>query len=124
MDCSPIYNILDDELAPRHSRPQAPLDSDHSRHCGSFPRSPSWVRGQATWRSIGPIGVPSRLWKRPRVPPASLPAWRDAARQDESHHAEPPKNRSTMTAYQKLVRSPLATLRASSDPITPFSLPP
>ena len=40
--------------------------------------------------------------------------------QDESHHAEPPKNRSTMMAYQKLVRSPLATLRASSDPITPF----
>jgi hypothetical protein len=36
-DCSPIYNILDDELAPRRSRPQAPLGSDHSRHCGSFP---------------------------------------------------------------------------------------
>jgi len=36
-DCSPVYNILDDELAPRHSRPQAPLGSDHSRHCGSFP---------------------------------------------------------------------------------------
>src|SRR6202049_5124985 len=53
-----------------------------------------------------------------------MPAWSDAAGQDESHHAEPPKNRSTMTAYQKLVRSPLATLRASSDPITPFSLPP
>src|ERR1700730_7181948 len=52
-----------------------------------------------------------------------MPAWRDAARQDESHHAEPPKNRSTMTAYQKLVRSPSATLRASSDPITTLSLP-
>src|SRR5213079_2841919 len=52
-----------------------------------------------------------------------MPAWSDAAGQDESHHAEPPKNRSTMTAYQKLVRSPSATLRASSDPITPFSLP-
>src|SRR5258708_19711375 len=51
-----------------------------------------------------------------------MPAWSDAAGQDESHHAEPPKNRSTMTAYQKLVRSPSATLRASSDPITPFSV--
>jgi hypothetical protein len=30
-------------------------------------------------------------------------AWSDAARQDEFHHAVPPKNRSTMTAYQKLV---------------------
>ena len=38
----------------------------------------------------------------------------------ESHHAEPPKNRSTMTAYQKLVRSPSATLRANSDPTTPL----
>src|SRR6266478_9010147 len=38
-----------------------------------------------------------------------MPAWSDAAGQDESHHAEPPKNRSTMTAYQKLVRSPSAT---------------
>lgn len=28
-----------------------------------------------------------------------------------------------MTAYQKLVRPPSATLRAYSDPITPFSLP-
>jgi hypothetical protein len=37
---------------------------------------------------------------------------------------EPSKNRSTMTAYQKLVRSPSATLRASSDPIIPFSPPP
>src|ERR1035437_6482580 len=57
-DCSPIYNILDDELVPRHSRPQAPLGSDHSRHCGSFPGSPSRVSGQATWRSIVPIDVP------------------------------------------------------------------
>jgi pyruvate/2-oxoacid:ferredoxin oxidoreductase beta subunit len=32
--------------------------SDHSRHCGSFPGSPSRVSGQATWRSIVPIGVP------------------------------------------------------------------
>jgi hypothetical protein len=40
----------------------------------------------------------------------------------KSVRVEPPKNRSTMTAYQKLVRSPSATLRASSDPITPFSL--
>src|SRR6266404_134386 len=53
-----------------------------------------------------------------------MPARSDAAGQDESHHAEPPKNRSTMTAYQTPVRSPSATLRASSDPITPFSLPP
>src|ERR1700738_1942641 len=57
-DCSLIYNILDDELAPRHSYPQAPLGSDHSRHCGSFPGSPSRVSGQATWRSIVPIDVP------------------------------------------------------------------
>jgi hypothetical protein len=49
---------LGDELAPRHSRPQAPLGSDHSRHCGSFPGSPSRVSGQATWRSIVPIDVP------------------------------------------------------------------
>jgi hypothetical protein len=54
----PIYNVLDDEPAPRHSYPQAPLGSDHSRHCGSFPGSPSRVSGQATWRSIAPIGVP------------------------------------------------------------------
>src|ERR1700682_266026 len=52
-----------------------------------------------------------------------MPAWSDAAGQDESHRAEPPKNRSTKTAYQKLVRSPSATPLASSDPIIPFSLP-
>jgi hypothetical protein len=28
------------------------LGSDHSRHCGSFPGSPSRVSGQAVWRSI------------------------------------------------------------------------
>jgi hypothetical protein len=38
-------SILDDELAPRHSRPQASLGSDHSRHCGSFPGSWRKVRG-------------------------------------------------------------------------------
>src|SRR6202035_4843939 len=122
-DCSPIYSILDAELAPRHSHPQVPLGSDHSRHCGSFPGSPSRVSGQATWRSIVPIGLPYHLWKSPHVPRASMPAWSDAAGQDESHHAVPPKSRSTMTAYQKLVRSPLATLRASSDPIAQCSLP-
>src|ERR1700675_3691311 len=63
-DCSPIYNILDDEHAPRHSRPQAPLGSDHSRHCGPFPGSPSRVRGQATWRSIVPIDAPPRAKTR------------------------------------------------------------
>src|SRR5258706_9860172 len=52
-----------------------------------------------------------------------MPAWSDAAPQDESHHAEPPENRSTMTAYQKLVQSPSATPHASGDPITPSSLP-
>src|ERR1700675_4133521 len=52
-----------------------------------------------------------------------MPAWSDAAPQDESHHAEPPENRWTMTAYQKLVRSPSATPRASSGPITPSSPP-
>jgi hypothetical protein len=26
--------MLGDEFAPRHSRPQAPLGSDYSRHCG------------------------------------------------------------------------------------------
>src|SRR5258707_5927863 len=45
-----------------------------------------------------------------------MPTWSDAAPQDESHHAEPPENRSTMTAYQKLVQSPSATPHASSDP--------
>ena len=45
------------------------------------------------------------------------------APQDESHRAEPPENKSTMTPYQKLSRSPSATPRASSDPITPSSLP-
>src|SRR5258706_13233298 len=64
-----------------------------------------------------------RTYRCTSVPRASRPAWSDAAGQDESHHAEPPKNRSTMTAYQKLVRSPSATLRASSDPIIPISLP-
>src|ERR1700692_2768970 len=59
----------------------------------------------------------------PRAPPASAPACSGAAPQDESHHAEPPENKSTMTAYQKLSRSPSATPRASSDPITPSSLP-
>ena len=54
---------------------------------------------------------------------ASMPTWSDAAPQDESHRAEPPENRSTMTAYQKLVQSPSATPHASSDPITPSSLP-
>ena len=43
-------------------------------------------------------------------------------------HAKPESdvdlaNRSTMTAYQKLVQSPSATPHASSDPITPSSLP-
>jgi hypothetical protein len=38
------------------------------------------------------------LWKSPRVPQASMPTGSDAAPQDESHHAEPPENRSTMTA--------------------------
>src|SRR3984893_14077314 len=52
-----------------------------------------------------------------------MPAWSAAAGQDESHHAEPPENRSTMTACQKLVQSPSATRRASSDPITPSSPP-
>jgi hypothetical protein len=33
------------------------VDAD-SRHCGSFPGSPSRVSGQATWRSIVPIDVP------------------------------------------------------------------
>src|SRR6202035_4918636 len=46
------------ELPPRHSRPKAPLGSDHSRHCGPFPGSPSRVIGQATWRSIVPIDGP------------------------------------------------------------------
>src|SRR5260370_33759287 len=44
-----------------------------------------------------------------------MPTWSDAAPQDESHHVGPPENRSTMTAYQKLVQSPSATPRASSD---------
>jgi hypothetical protein len=46
-----------------------------------------------------------------------MPAWSDAAGQDETRHSGPPKNRSTTTAYQKLVRSPSKTLRASSGPI-------
>jgi hypothetical protein len=54
------------------------------------------------------------------LPERQCPALSDAAGQDESHYAMPPGNRSTMTAYQKLVRSPLATLRASSDPILRF----
>ncbi len=37
-----------------------------------------------------------------------MPTWSDAAGQDESHHAEPPKNRSTMTACQKLDGLPKA----------------
>jgi hypothetical protein len=48
---------LDDELAPKHLRPQAPLGSDHSRHCGPFPGSLSRMSGQATWRSIVLIDV-------------------------------------------------------------------
>jgi hypothetical protein len=47
-----------------------------------------------------PRSVDSRrytIWKSPRVPRASRPAWTDAAGQDESHHAEPPKNRSTLS---------------------------
>src|SRR5258707_15271277 len=32
------------------------------------------------------------------------PTWSDAAGQAESHHADQPQNRSTLTAYQKLVR--------------------
>src|SRR6266436_3187565 len=57
-DWSLTYNILDDEIAPRHSRPQLSLGSDHSRHCDSFPGSPSRVSGQAVWRSTVPIDVP------------------------------------------------------------------
>src|SRR5580698_9102735 len=53
-----------------------------------------------------------------------MPTWSDAAPQDESHRAEPPENKSTMTPYQKLSRSPSPTPRAASDPITPSSLPP
>ncbi|HEX4178771.1 MAG TPA: hypothetical protein VHY57_10045, partial [Rhizomicrobium sp.] len=53
------------------------------------------------------------------------------ARAEQSHevdqtandNAQPPENKSTMTPYQKLFRSPSATPRASSDPITPSSLP-
>src|SRR5450759_3976275 len=47
-----------DVLAPRHSHPQAPPGSDHSRHCGSFPGSPSRVSGQVPWRSIVLIDGP------------------------------------------------------------------
>src|SRR6202022_3560900 len=57
-DFLPIYKIWDDEIAPRHSRPQVSLGSDHSRHCDSFPGSPSRVSGQAVWRSTGLIDVP------------------------------------------------------------------
>jgi hypothetical protein len=39
-DCSPIYNILDDELAPKHSRPQAPLGSEHKRGAVALPVEP------------------------------------------------------------------------------------
>src|ERR1700682_2191194 len=33
-----------------HSRPQLSPGSDHSRHCGSFPGSPSRASGQAVWQ--------------------------------------------------------------------------
>jgi hypothetical protein len=52
------HNILDDEIAPTHSRPQVSLDNDYNRHCGSFPGSPSRVSGQVALRSIEPIDVP------------------------------------------------------------------
>src|SRR5580700_10596904 len=38
-----------------------------------------------------------------------MPTWSDAAPQDESHRAEPPENKSTMTPYQKPSRSPSAS---------------
>jgi hypothetical protein len=42
----------------RETVEHSPLGSDHSRHCGPFPGSPSRMIGQATWRSIVPIDVP------------------------------------------------------------------
>ena len=53
-----LGGVAPSEYRKRHSRPQAPRGSDHSRHCCSFPGSPSRVIGQATWRSIVPIDVP------------------------------------------------------------------
>jgi hypothetical protein len=65
----------------------------------------------------------SALNRCPRAPTALMPALSAAAAQDECPRAGPLGNRSTMTAYQKLVQSPSATPLASSDPITQSSLP-
>src|SRR5258705_11599152 len=89
----------------RHSHPQAPLGSDHSRHCGSFPGSPSSVSGPATWRSIVPIDGPQCLSISPRVPQASAPTASGAEGLDEFHRMATPGNKSTMTAYQTPVQS-------------------
>jgi hypothetical protein len=49
------------ELAPRHSRPQAPLGSDHSRHCGPFPGSPSRVQAQNQASQGRDLSTPASL---------------------------------------------------------------
>src|ERR1700731_676595 len=50
-----------------------------------------------------------------------MPAGNAASAQDESPHAAPPENKSTMTACQTLAQSPSATPHAASAPTTPPS---
>src|ERR1700722_8917385 len=52
-----------------------------------------------------------------------MPAGNAASAQDESPHAAPPENKSTMTACQTLAQSPSATPHAASAPTTPASPP-
>src|SRR5258706_2742803 len=119
-----------------HSSSRVPPELGRT-HCRAHFVRPAQIGGQTLTRRE--VGIDEFTIRKPPIPISLVfkvhllkglklhgkivPTWSDAAGQDESHHAEPPKNRSTMTAYQKLVRSPSATLRASSDPITPFSLP-
>ena len=60
-DCLPIYNILDDELAPRHSRPQALLGSDHRRTVFSIPVLRSDLSASLALRSSNNLRKPSLM---------------------------------------------------------------
>src|SRR5258708_36517610 len=85
VNCSPIYNALDDEPGPTPWHQPVPLGSNHSHHCGTVLGSPSRPGGPASSLSIGPIDVPQGLSISPRAPKASMTTVSDAVARDESH---------------------------------------
>ena len=67
---------------PRPAHQPAPLDIDHSRHCGELPGSPSKASDLATWPWTGPIDAPQSLWISFRAPRASTPTSSNAGVQN------------------------------------------